>query len=124
MLQTKKSVPEPVWARRSVVLATVLAVSPHFGGLDRQRRKIGFSQRITAASARPRSCGQALVKPQKANGQSGYTPMAQGKATTVTEVVADQTMQPFLSDAAVAGMAAARKPLRPDSGIRWMAIGT
>ena len=54
-----------------------------------------------------RGGGSFTSSKQRASQQTLHTPVATGKATTVTEIVADQSVQPFLSANATADMAAA-----------------
>lgn len=105
MSDIRKSARARALARTSVVLAAVLAFAPLLETSSARAEKSDAAMELQKKRKALRS-GQSYARPQKANGQSGYTPMAQGKATTVTEVVADKTVQPFLSEAAVAGMAA------------------
>ena len=94
--------------KAALALAALLAVAPVM------EATVAFAENDGSGAAELRAKRKAMrgggsfsSSKQRASQQTLHTPVATGKATTVTEIVADQSVQPFLSANSTADMAAA-----------------
>ena len=108
MTELVKSKRATLLSRTALALIALLAVSPVLESTSAYAENDGSGAAQLRAMRKAQRSGKPARAPfkRKASEQSLHTPVATGKATTSTEIVADKAVQPFLSANAAADMAA------------------